>query len=62
MVHTGGMVPTHYDILGADEQSTLSELRTAYRGRVRSLHPDSSGSARSNSQELASLNRAWQVL
>lgn len=38
-------LPTHYDALGIDEDATLEQVRTAYRRKVRSAHPDTGGSA-----------------
>ena len=54
---------THYEVLGVPSTATVSEIREAYRRRVRSVHPDSAANpSRASSGEMAAITQAWNVL
>jgi molecular chaperone DnaJ len=54
---------THYEVLGVPSTATLSELRDAYRQRVRSVHPDSAvRPSLASSEEMAAITQAWNTL
>jgi molecular chaperone DnaJ len=54
---------THYEVLGVPSTATLSELRDAYRQRVRSVHPDSAARpSLASSDEMAAITQAWNTL
>ena len=50
----------HYDVLGVSSHATQSEIRSAYRRRVRQEHPDVAHDA--NHASIAAVNEAWNVL
>lgn len=55
------MPRTHYDTLGVKPSATRAEIKTAYRSRMRTLHPDvRKGPA--DHGELAAVAEAWNVL
>lgn len=54
---------THYEVLGVPSTATVSEIREAYRNRVRSVHPDSATTpSPASSEEMAAITRAWNTL
>lgn len=54
---------THYEVLGVPMTATLTEIRDAYRARVRSVHPDSAANpSRASSEEMAAITQAWSTL
>ena len=54
---------THYEVLGVLPTATVTEIRDAYRKRVRSVHPDSAASpSRAASEEMAAITQAWNTL
>lgn len=50
-----------YKILGVRQNATLSEIKKAYREKVKLLHPDISGDV-SNSEEFTQVVKAYRVL
>ncbi|MDR2481012.1 MAG: J domain-containing protein [Spirochaetaceae bacterium] len=50
----------HYDVLGVDEGASLSEIKRAFREKVKMLHPDITGSP--VSQAMRRLLEAYKVL
>lgn len=54
---------THYEVLGVQSTATVSEIREAYRRRVRSVHPDSAARVDpASGEEMAAITRAWNTL
>jgi curved DNA-binding protein CbpA len=54
---------THYQVLGVPQTATLTEIRNAYRTRVRSVHPDSAARpSMASSEEMAAITQAWNTL
>lgn len=54
---------THYEVLGVPNSATLTEIREAYRRRVRSVHPDSAARpSAASGEEMAAITRAWNTL
>jgi hypothetical protein len=54
---------THYEVLGVSPTATVSEIRHAYRRRVRSVHPDSAARpSAASSEEMAAITKAWNTL
>lgn len=53
--------PTHYQVLGVVPEATASEIKAAYRHKIRQAHPDAGGSTAS-SADVAAINEAWNVL
>lgn len=51
----------HYEVLGVEAASSVDEIRVAYRGLARELHPDVSA-ARDGGASMARVNEAWRVL
>ena len=54
------IVTTYYDDLGVTSDASGEDLRRAYRGLARRLHPDVNDNA--DSEQMRRLNRAWAVL
>lgn len=55
------MPRTHYDTLGVRPAATRAEIKSAYRLRMRTLHPDvRKGPA--DHGEMAAVSEAWNVL
>ncbi|MEI8322474.1 MAG: DnaJ domain-containing protein [Actinomycetes bacterium] len=51
----------HYEVLGVQGDATYVTLRSAYRKKMRALHPDShSGSV--DAEEISAVSAAWDVL
>jgi hypothetical protein len=61
-------VPTHYDVLGVAPDAAPEELRRAYLGLARRLHPDRVASTTSqtgadrSARRMQQVNEAWGVL
>lgn len=58
---------SHYDVLGVSATATAAEIRTAYVGRARSLHPDvHAGGPQAEvdgaRRAMQDVNEAWRVL
>lgn len=58
---------THYEVLGVAPDATVDDLHTAFRQRVRALHPDlhptwSAAERAAAEEELKALVAAWKVL
>lgn len=54
---------THYEVLGVPSTATVSQIREAYRRRVRSVHPDSAARVDpASGEEMAAITRAWNTL
>lgn len=51
--------PTHYAVLGVDEDASERDIRVAYRGLIRQVHPDSPDG---DEKKAATVNAAFQVL
>ena len=49
---------TYYELLGVDREASRSDIKSAYRAKARSIHPDVGGSA----AEFGALNEAYQAL
>ncbi|MCZ7628777.1 MAG: J domain-containing protein [Microthrixaceae bacterium] len=52
------MRASHYEVLGASEDASASELKAAYRAKAKELHPDSGG----DEEAFDALQVAWSVL
>lgn len=50
-----------YQVLGVKPDSTLAEIRRAYRNKVKALHPDKSGT-HETSEEFAKVVHAYRIL
>ena len=50
--------PTYYELLGVSHTASADELRAAYRGVVRQVHPDSGG----NAGLFVVVHAAWEAL
>ncbi len=60
-------MPSHYEVLGVAATASPEEVRRAYHGRARRLHPDrQAGSAPAdaalNARGMQDVNEAWWVL
>ena len=51
----------HYAVLGVARNANAKAIKTAYRRRMRELHPDTAGRA-VDTDEIAAVSRAWAVL
>jgi hypothetical protein len=49
---------TYYELLGVDRNASRSDIKSAYRAKARSIHPDVGGSA----ADFGVLNEAYQAL
>ncbi|HEY4454776.1 MAG TPA: DnaJ domain-containing protein, partial [Pseudonocardiaceae bacterium] len=49
---------TYYELLGVDRDASRSDIKSAYRAKARSIHPDVGGSA----ADFGALNEAYQAL
>lgn len=52
------MRASHYEVLGASEDASAAELKSAYRAKAKELHPDSGG----DEDSFEALQVAWSVL
>jgi len=52
---------TPYEVLGAPVNSSLSELKGAWRREARRWHPDKNSSPAAQ-ERMAAINEAWRVL
>jgi tetratricopeptide (TPR) repeat protein len=55
-------VSSHYRVLGIEPQSTLQEIRDAYRRQVKEVHPDLNNGDPVSVERMKSVVRAWEVL
>ncbi len=53
--------PNHYEILEVHPEATHGEIKQAYRRLVKQFHPDSNPT-RSNHDQIAQINAAYEVL
>ncbi|MEY3594709.1 MAG: hypothetical protein RL576_123 [Actinomycetota bacterium] len=51
----------HYEVLGARPDANYATLRSAYRKKMRALHPDTQ-SSQVNPEEISAVSAAWEVL
>ena len=51
----------HYEVLGARSDANYATLRSAYRKKMRALHPDAQKS-QVNPEEISAVSAAWEVL
>ncbi|MDP5108372.1 MAG: J domain-containing protein [Ilumatobacteraceae bacterium] len=51
----------HYEVLGARSDANYATLRSAYRKKMRALHPDAQ-SSQVNPEEISAVSAAWEVL
>jgi len=51
-----------YELLGASSNSSLDELRAAYRACCKQVHPDLREASADASEEMIRLNGAWEIL
>ncbi|MBP5401725.1 MAG: J domain-containing protein [Treponema sp.] len=51
----------YYKILGVSQNATLSEIRRAYRKKVKELHPDKTGTHKT-SEEFTKVVQAYKIL
>jgi hypothetical protein len=51
----------HYEVLGARSDANYATLRSAYRKKMRALHPDAH-SSQVNPEEISAVSAAWEVL
>jgi hypothetical protein len=55
------MISKYYEILGISKESTLTEIKKAYRKKAKQLHPDVNKSADAH-EEFVSLTEAYEYL
>lgn len=60
--HNGRVSGNHYDTLGVPADASLRIVRSAYRARMRALHPDATGVGNPDTPRIAQLAEAWRVL
>lgn len=58
MARTGRVNRTYYELLGVDRNASRSDIKSAYRAKARSIHPDVGGSA----ADFSALTEAYQAL
>jgi hypothetical protein len=51
----------HYEVLGKRSDANYATLRSAYRKKMRALHPDAQ-SSQVNPEEISAVSAAWEVL
>ena len=51
----------HYEVLGARPDASYATLRSAYRKKMRALHPDAQ-SSRVDPEEISAVSAAWEIL
>ena len=51
----------HYEVLGARPDANYATLRSAYRKKMRALHPDAQ-SGRVDPEEISAVSAAWEIL
>ena len=51
----------NYEVLGARSDANYATLRSAYRKKMRALHPDAQ-SSQVNPEEISAVSAAWEVL
>ena len=51
----------HYEVLGARPDANYATLRSAYRKKMRALHPDAQ-SSRVDPEEISAVSAAWEIL
>ncbi len=60
--HNDGVSRSHYDALGVPVDSPIEVVRRAYRARMRSLHPDLTGTSTPDTLQISRLTQAWRTL
>lgn len=51
-----------YAVLGVDRRASTQEIREAFRGKVRRLHPDHLHGAAADHEAMTALVDAWELL
>lgn len=51
----------HYEVLGARPDANYATLRSAYRKKMRALHPDAQ-SSQVDPEEISAVSAAWEIL
>lgn len=57
-----GSDKTHYQVLGVDRGASHEEVRTAYQGLARRMHPDRNGGTAEANSAFAEVTSAYAVL
>jgi molecular chaperone DnaJ len=52
----------YYDVLGVPRGASAEEIKRAYRGLARKLHPDVAGADEETGEEFRAVNEAYEVL
>ncbi len=52
----------YYDILGCSNDASESEIKKAYRGKAKELHPDRNPNKKTSEEDFKQLNEAYDVL
>lgn len=53
---------THYQRLGVDRSASAAAIKSAYRAKVRDLHPDATGADPEKEEEFHRVVEAYEVL
>lgn len=59
MAHNDG---THYEVLGVARSASVTEIKQAYRAKVKDLHPDMQPGTATDAETLVQLHEAYGVL
>ena len=52
----------YYDIIGAEKTATITELKVAYRRKVKALHPDQNQDNPNAEEQFKEVNEAYDIL